>query len=46
VFRSQDAFGAHVDPDDLHEAIVPMDACVAIPNVQHSELLNPAPQGE
>jgi hypothetical protein len=33
-------------PDRLHKAIVAMDAYVAIPDVQHSEPLNPVPRGE
>jgi len=33
-------------PDKLHEAIVAMDAYIAIPDVQHSEPLNPVPRGE
>jgi hypothetical protein len=33
-------------PDKLHEAIVSIDAYIAIPDVQHSEPLNPVPRGE
>ena len=33
-------------PDKLHEAIVAMDAYIVIPDVQHSESLNPIPRGE
>ena len=33
-------------PDKLHEAIVSMDAYIAIPDVQRSEPLNPIPRGE
>ncbi|MFB6232338.1 MAG: hypothetical protein ABEL04_14405 [Salinibacter sp.] len=33
-------------PDKLHEAIVSIDAYIAIPDVQHSEPLNAVPRGE
>ena len=33
-------------PDKLHEAIVSIDAYIAVPDVQHSEPLNPVPRGE
>jgi hypothetical protein len=33
-------------PDKLHEAIVSIDAYIAIPDVQRSEPLNPIPRGE
>jgi len=32
-------------PDKLHEAIVSIDAYIAIPDVRHSEPLNPVPRG-
>jgi hypothetical protein len=33
-------------PDKLHESIVAIDAYITIPDVQHSESLNPIPRGE
>lgn len=33
-------------PDDVHEAIVSTDVYLAIPDVTHSEPLNPVPRGE
>jgi hypothetical protein len=33
-------------PDKLHEAIVSIDAYIAIPDVQHSAVLTPVPRGE
>ena len=39
-------FDSEVLPEDLRQAIVSFDAYLAIPDVQHSEPLNPVPRGE